>query len=292
MPRIQGKANRVLEVDGVFTLTEFLGTLSTQQDNLSVARVVVEKPRAEAWQVNVGFDEWMCVLKGTIELHYSTRAVGVSDEIKILVVNSGETAFVAKGERFRSVFPVADTEMIAICTPAFSPDRCVREEGEATSEDTPRESDEANVKGSSISSSNESDDNEDIIYHMCEIKRWKEALDSGRAYFPPTFEKDGGFTHATLKPSLLLTVANHYYQASQDDWICVALSRAALEEIGIVTRFEEAKPVGSSDVMNTDLRMPHIFGGIPACLPGIVKKVYSIRRDMNGLFLSIEGLLQ
>mmetsp|Transcript_4669 Transcript_4669/g.10522 ORF Transcript_4669/g.10522 Transcript_4669/m.10522 type:complete len:278 (+) Transcript_4669:92-925(+) len=275
MPKIVGKTNRVVTVSGLFSIDELIGNVATNQDHLSVAHVVNEQPREEPW-LNPKYDEWYCVLKGKVEFHYSTKGQqagkGNEDDLQVLTVQSGETAFIGSGERVRPVFPVGDTEVIAVCSPAFSPDRCIREEEGDNTAPPPVSSDD------------------DIIYHMCEETRWMEAFKAARAYYPPTFEKDGGFAHATKKASLLLNVANHYYQSSKDDWICVALSKSALEDIGIVTRFEEAKPVGETGVMDTTLSMPHIFGGIPARLPGIVKRVYPIKRDETGKFLSIEGL--
>ena len=35
---------------------------------------------------------------------------------------------------------------------------------------------------------------------------------------------------------------------------------------------------------------PHIFGGIPTEVPGVVISVYEIQRDAEGRFLSVSGL--
>lgn len=286
MPRIVGKASRVVAVEGVFSIDEIVGNVATQEDNLSVAHVLVEKATAEPW-LTLHYDEWMCVLKGKVELHYMEQAsTRDTEQLKILTIEKGGTAFIGKGERFRPVFPVDDAEYIAICLPAFAPHRCIREEEEGTEEK--EVSDRLKVLHSENKQS--SDSKEDTIFHMCEKSRWNETLSSGRAYFPPTFEKDGGFIHATSKASLLLDIANHYYLDSKDDWICIALSQSALEGIGIVTKVEKAKPVGDTDVISMDDQFPHIIGGIPAHIPGVVTKVYPIKREADGTYLSIEGL--
>merc|ERR1712122_408840 len=71
---------------------------------------------------------------------------------------------------------------------------------------------------------------------------------SGEAYYPPTFEVDGNYTHATAVAERLITTANHFYQESVGDWICLRMSRAALKKCGIITKDEPAMPVGDKDV--------------------------------------------
>jgi uncharacterized protein (DUF952 family) len=133
-----------------------------------------------------------------------------------------------------------------------------------------------------------------IIYHMCLQSQWDKAMAAHKAYFPPTFETDGYFTHATSKPSLLLTTANHYYTHTQGDWICIAMSEPELRRVGIVTRYEVPMPVGDKlpDASMTQYDFPHVYGGLPGHLPGIVIQIYPMRRDSDGRFLSIEGLVE
>lgn len=199
-----------------------------------------------------------------------------------ITVNTGETCYVAKGERYRPLFPEADTEFIAICSPAFKPERCIREEEGSSG-----------VSGElkdSLPSKVLADGYPDAIFHMCEKSPWEAALAAGEAYFPPTFEKDGGFTHASTEANSLITTANHFYRHSKDEWICIELSRSSLTKLGIVTRFEEAKPVGNTAAPEHTIMYPHIFGGIPANVPGIVTETFVMARDSSGKFLSIEGL--
>jgi uncharacterized protein (DUF952 family) len=155
--------------------------------------------------------------------------------------------------------------------------------------------------------------NPNKLYHMCEKKLWQEAVSEGRAYFPPTFVKDGMFTHATAVPERLIATANHFYKQSEGEWICLELSRSALLKLGIETVFEEAKPVGETSVDNTFEAWvcPHIYvstrvvrelfdrriishaipqGGIATHIEGVVLNTYEIGRSQDGTFLSIVGL--
>jgi hypothetical protein len=141
---------------------------------------------------------------------------------KSLTVNAGETCFVAKGERFRPVFPQGEVEYIPVCIPAFKPERCHREEDAETSQVTARLR-ELHTNGTkandSLTTGHGITDNvhNDIIYHMCEKRLWDEATKSGTAYIPPKFEEDGGFTHGTAVPARLVSTANHFYTKMQQD---------------------------------------------------------------------------
>jgi len=293
MPKLVGTSTRVVEIDGVMTIHELAGNVASRDDTLSIAKVTVSQPTAEPW-LTLDYDEWICVLSGRLELHSSGS---------VLTVRAGETAFVAQGERFRPVFPVGGTEYIPVCLPAFKPERCLREE-EGVSEVSNKLRElhsAAGVSGSTgtttaaaaAQNNDEDSTTTDQLYHMCQASLWNDALVSRTAYFPPTFETDGHFTHATAVPARLLATANHFYTHVAGDWLCVELSQTALHQIGIATRFEEPKPVGATatDPQWTDeWQCPHIFGGIPAFLPGVVKQTYQMKRDDQGNFLSIEGL--
>jgi len=279
MPKLVGKSTRVVTTDSL-GIDELVGNVASNEDTISVARVVVSAPTSEPW-LTLDYDEWLCVLKGRVEIHYGDN--------KVLHVEAGQTCFVEKGERFKPVFPVGDTEYIPICLPAFKPERCKREEEDDSAVSVRLQ--ELHSGGISNGPSVITDDAEQL-YHMCEKTVWHKATADSEAYFPPTFEKDGYFTHATAVPMRLVETANHFYTASTDEWICIELSNAALKRIGIVTRFEEPKPVGETGVGTTwsEWRCPHIFGGIPAQAPGVVTKIYPMKRDEKGEFLSIQGL--
>ena len=285
MPKIIGKSVRVVEHGGS-AIDEFVGNVGTKEDTLSVAVVKVASPCSEPW-LTLHYDEWICVTKGLIEMH--------SENCDVLTVKEGETVFVAAGERFRPVFPLAGTEYVPVCFPAFRPDRCIREEeeeGSPVSDILKSLHNGASVETKEVPvQSSDTDDSEEVLFHMAQRELYESVVAKGEAYFPPTFEADGMFTHATAVPTRLITTANHFYTGTKGDWICLQLSRSALHKLGIVTKFEEPKPVGETDVGEAwNWICPHIFGGIPTGVPGVVTSVYEMQRDAEGKFLSISGV--
>lgn len=280
MPKLVGKSVQVVDHNGI-TINECVGNVATSDDTISIAIVRVDSPTSEPW-LTLHYDEWMCVTKGFMELHSDSG---------VLTVKEGETAFIGKGERFQPVFPEAGTEYIPVCLPAFRPDRCIREENDDSEVSAKLQSLHQKKASSSVVAGDQDHSSVEVLYHMCQKKLYEEALAAGAAYFPPTFEVDGMFTHATAVPERLITTANHFYTGTEGDWICLEVSRSALLKLGIRTRFEEAMPVGSSATSDKwDWVCPHIYGGIPACVPGIVTKVYDMKRDSEGKFLSIVGV--
>jgi len=285
MPKIIGKATRVVETDSFF-IDELAGNASTNEDTLSIARVVVSKPTSEPW-LTLHYDEWICVLKGKIEMHFGNG--------EIVEVNENQTCFVSKGERFRPVFPEGDTEYIPVCLPAFKPERCIREE-EGVSDVTNRlkelHQNKEITKTKETTTSIDSPPNVNKLYHMCQKHLWEEALNAKTPYYPPTFKVDGYYTHATAVPSRLIETANHFYTSTQGDWICIELNYKALTNLGIIVKFEEAMSVGDTSVSSSweTWVCPHIYSGLPGHLSGIVSKVYEMKRDDDGNFLLIEGL--
>ena len=302
MPKLVGKSSTVVNHDGL-TIDELAGNVATSDDSLSIAYVTVSKPTAEPW-LTLDYDEWICVKKGLIELHYQEP---VSGEETVLELKAGDTAFISKGERFRPVFPKGDTEYVPVCLPAFRPDRCLREEEDQSNGITKRlrelhgmNKDTADLKSSpdtvGMSCSAPVDEaTKDVLYHMCQKKLWEKAVQSGEAYYPPTFEADGYFTHATAVPLRLIDTANHFYTNTEGEWICLQLSRSALAKVGIVTKDEGGLPVGDKAVANDWIESrwicPHIYGGLPTLESlGILTEVFPMVRDENGKFLSIAGL--
>lgn len=287
---IVGEAVKVVEHAGL-TIEEVIGNVSTKNDELSVAVVTVaDAPTSEPW-LTLHYDEWMYVTEGYIELHQEHNGTRT-----VVKAEKGQTAFIPSGSRFQPVFPVA-CSYIPVCIPAFSPERCIREEGTELSgvsvklnelhgaaKKSPPTAEEVHQRFHDV----------ETIYHMCQTSLYKEAKKSNKAYFPPTFVQDGRFTHATAVPANLITTANHFYTSTKGDWICLELSRTVLEEkLGIVTLFECAKPVGDID---TDEEwkgsvFPHIFGGIPVNVEGVVTNVYKMKRSDDGTFLSIDDLV-
>mmetsp|Transcript_8153 Transcript_8153/g.17717 ORF Transcript_8153/g.17717 Transcript_8153/m.17717 type:complete len:285 (-) Transcript_8153:30-884(-) len=282
MPKLIGKAVRVVDHDGL-VIEECAGNVATHEDTLSIAHVTVAAPMSEPW-LTLDYDEWLCVRKGHLELHSN-------DGRDVLEVKAGETAFIAKGERFRPILATPDTAYIAVCSPAFTPQRCVREE-EDGGDVSARLRDLHGKSGRKCDAGVPSYDDVEVLYHMCRKTIWNMAVDAKAAYFPPTFEQDGAFTHATAVPARLVETGNHFYQEVKGDWICLQLSRSALQGLGVRTVFEEAKPVGNiKDDDHWDWICPHIYGGIATSVEGVVTKVFEIERDDSGKFLSIPGLV-
>lgn len=292
MPKIIGKAQRVVNIEGILAIDEYVGNVGSQTDDISIAFVRVSEATSEPW-LTLDYDEWMVVLKGYMEIH--TEAVGGSRQV--LTVKEGETVFIAKGERFRPVFPQAGAEYVPVCIPAFRPDRCRREEegGDNTSDVAQNLAQLHTDASSSTNKVASSTTTTPTVYHMCQQTVWEQAVASGKAYFPPTFEKDGFFTHATAVPARLMETANHFYTTTKGDWICLELSTEKLQEAGIMTLFEEPKPVGDQAVSESwksnQWACPHIYGGIPTAKQlGIVTKTYEMKRDNQGNFLAVVGL--
>lgn len=312
MPQIIGEKIKVVDT-GSFHIMEYAGNVATNNDTLSIAHVTVDHaPTKEPW-LTIQYDEWICVLQGRIELHYynnnnnnnndnnNNNVVDTTDKndtknqnISILSVRAGETVLVSKGERFRPVFPEVGTVYVPVCLPAFRPDRCAREEEEVGAE---------TVSNTTTTNDDKKEGQEEkeeeiptIVYHMCEKKRWENCCKEKRAYFPPTFVEDGYFTHATAITQRLIETANHFYKSSLDDWICLQIdTKQLLQQLGIRTIFEGAKSVGTIQTKkNNDWqtwRCPHIYGGIPTTIDGIIINTYDMKRNKDdGSFLEIVGI--
>ena len=294
MPKVIGSSKIVVEHEGL-TINELAGNVATSEDTISIAHVSVSEPTAEPW-LTLEYDEWICMTKGFMVLHYQNE----NSEDCTMEVKAGDTVFIAKGERFKPVFPNGGTEYIPVCLPAFRPDRCHREEGSESSDVTMKLRTLHGMDGvdneAAPGCTPVEGGNNDVLYHMCQKNLWEKAVEGGIAYFPPTYDADG-FTHATAVPQRLIDTANHFYTSTEGDWICLQLSRSALEKIGIKTKDEEALPVGEQKVSNewTDKKWvcPHIYGGLSADESlNILTKVYEMVRDDDGKFLSIKGLVE
>lgn len=285
MPSIIGKKVTVVDNGGI-QINELAGNVATRQDTISIAQVTVSQANTSEPWLTLDYDEWICVIKGTVELHYGDN--------EVLEVNAGETVFLERGERFRPFFPI-ETEYIPVCLPAFTPERCKREEEPNSAVSTRLKELHSKAKQSKVENSdtnNNYNNEEEVLYHMCQKSLWQEAVDNKTAYFPPTFKEDGMFTHATAVPERLITTANHFYTFTKGDWICLQLSRKALYQVGIDTVFEQAKPVGETGVGEEwGLWVcPHIYGGIPTTIDGIVTETFEMKREADGTFVCIVGL--
>ena len=121
MPKLVGGRQRVVDDGQGLTIDEYCGNVATSEDRISIAHVHISAPTSEPW-LTLGYDEWMCCLKGRMVLLFD-------DGKSSLEVQAGQTVFIAKGERFKPEFPDGGTEYIPVALPAFRPDRCIREDG-------------------------------------------------------------------------------------------------------------------------------------------------------------------
>ena len=100
-------------------IEEFFGRVNSKTDSISIARMKSPGAWKEPGQTPE-FDEYTVVLKGT--LHVQLRD-GQFD------VHAGQAILVSKGEWVRYSTPGKDgAEYIAICLPAFSPNKVHRDE--------------------------------------------------------------------------------------------------------------------------------------------------------------------
>ena len=126
-----------------------------------------------------------------------------------------------------------------------------------------------------------------VIYHLALRSDWGQVVADAAIYYPPTYQQDG-FTHGTGNPDRLLEVANHFYQTSQGDWVCLAMTEASLAATSVVVKFEPAAHVGNQDgaLNGSDPELfPHLYGGIA---PAAVHGIYPVIRDAQGGFIQIE----
>lgn len=61
------------------------------------------------------------------------------------------------------------------------------------------------------------------LYHLVPKASWHKLVSEGAEYYPATYTQDG-FIHLTKDPSLLLSVANHFYQDVPGQFLGVAMS--------------------------------------------------------------------
>lgn len=268
MAKVVGGLKRVVDAPGL-SIDELVGNVATSNDTVSVAKVSAKAGSAEPW-LTLHYEEWMCVLDGTLVVEQE----GSPD----LEVTSGQTLYIAAGTRFRPSFPT-DCEYIPVCLPAFRPDRCIRE-------DTDAEGEAISTNLQALHGKSNDDPKPEVLYHMTTAAEWEACKASGEAHYPRTFEEDGHYTHATAVAARLITTANHFYQDVEGDWVCLQFKRSALRKCGIFVRDEEAMPVGDQAVGEDwgDWVCPHIIGGIP---PSVVDAVYPMIRDGKA-FKSIE----
>eukprot|EP00747_Dinoflagellata_sp_TGD_P164093 gnl/TRDRNA2_/TRDRNA2_183548_c0_seq1.p1 gnl/TRDRNA2_/TRDRNA2_183548_c0~~gnl/TRDRNA2_/TRDRNA2_183548_c0_seq1.p1 ORF type:complete len:272 (+),score=36.29 gnl/TRDRNA2_/TRDRNA2_183548_c0_seq1:48-863(+) len=112
----------VVAIPGL-TLTEFHGGVATKDSKLSAVHEKITEPSmSNPWRCPE-FTEYILVIKGEAHVEHSGGTV---------VVEAGSGVHLPAGCRVRVNLP-KPSELVAICTPAFSPDTEHREEGETAS---------------------------------------------------------------------------------------------------------------------------------------------------------------
>ncbi len=101
-------------------IDEYVGRVNTGTDTVSIARMTSPPGWSEPAQTPE-FDEWTLVLEGVLRVEHDGEALDVA---------AGEAVLVAAGERVRYCTP-AGARYVAVCLPAFAPDRAHRDEQEA-----------------------------------------------------------------------------------------------------------------------------------------------------------------
>ncbi len=99
-------------------IKEFVGAVNTNQSDISIAKMESPKGWTEPGQTPE-FDEYTFVIRGQVNVETKTDK---------FTVNEGETFFAKKGEWVRYSTPDSETEYLAVCTPAFTPDTVNRDE--------------------------------------------------------------------------------------------------------------------------------------------------------------------
>jgi len=281
MPAVIGGGLVVVEAPGL-KITELAGNVATKDGRVSIATVKAAAGTEEPW-LTIQYDEWICITSGSMKFEFD-------DGKNELLATTGQTVFIAKGTRFHPSFP-EDAEYIPVCLPAFSPETCIREDGEDSTISAKLQELHAPNKTNQC----QSEEKPEVLYHMCPKSQWEDAKTKGEAYYPESYVADGHYTHATGVPKRLIETANHFYTDSEGDWICLEFTRTSLRKIGIFVRDEEAMPVGDKKVSDDWLEQaqnwicPHVIGGIPV-IDGIVQKEYPMQRSPEGKFLGITGV--
>jgi mannose-6-phosphate isomerase-like protein (cupin superfamily) len=101
-------------------IQEFIGRVNSQTAGVSIARMQSPSGWVEPGQ-KPEFDEYTIVLKGVLR---------VESKNEIFEVKAGQAIMTFKGEWVRYSTPSSEgAEYIAVCLPAFSPDKVHRDAG-------------------------------------------------------------------------------------------------------------------------------------------------------------------
>ena len=100
-------------------IEEHHGVATTGNDEISIAHMVAPPGWSEPFQTP-GFDEYTYVIRGRKQFNIDGD---------IVVLEAGQSIHIRKGIRVQYSNPFEETcEYLAVCTPAFTPERAHREE--------------------------------------------------------------------------------------------------------------------------------------------------------------------
>lgn len=110
-----------IPVPGGKVIDEYVGRVTTGTEQVSVAHMVAPGGWSEPAQ-QPDFDEITVVLRGVVHVE-----VADGDRTRTLEVPAGQAVLTRAGERVRYSTGTDETEYVAVCLPAFSPDLAHRD---------------------------------------------------------------------------------------------------------------------------------------------------------------------
>jgi mannose-6-phosphate isomerase-like protein (cupin superfamily) len=111
-----------IPVPGGKVIDEYVGRVTTGTDQVSVAHMVAPGGWSEPAQ-QPDFDEVTVVLRGMVRVEVDGPA-----GVDVLEVPAGQAVVTRAGDRVRYSTGTEETEYVAVCLPAFSPDTVHRDE--------------------------------------------------------------------------------------------------------------------------------------------------------------------
>ena len=112
-----------IPVPGGKVIDEYVGRVNTGSESVSVAHMVAPSGWGEPAQ-QPGFDEITLVLRGLVRVEVADGE-GSTETIE---VPAGQAVLTRAGERVRYSTGAEETEYVAVCMPAFSPESVNRDE--------------------------------------------------------------------------------------------------------------------------------------------------------------------
>jgi len=122
MPELISAPTRI-PVPGGKVIDEYVGRVTTGTESVSVAHMLAPGGWSEPVQVPT-FDEVTVVLRGVVQVDVVSPEGGVDT----LRVPAGQAVITRAGERVRYSTGEEETEYVAVCVPAFTPEGANREE--------------------------------------------------------------------------------------------------------------------------------------------------------------------